>query len=220
MEQPAKATAGAPTSTTPSPDVPIKAALVVCPRCKGAGSAICRAPGCVNGKVECPGPCLKLSVGKWEHLNVAGHDPKELWQKFQGKGEWNAWTTAHIGEVIVIRDGKPVNIGTCSICQGHGKVDCKACEGTGKLVCTLCMGSKQLTDAKAREYAANSQNQESALSINGEPIGPSKPSGQIKLKDGRSIDGKVIAVDEEVAWIKTSEGKTIQVKASDLLIKP
>src|SRR2546427_614550 len=63
-----------------------------CFQCGGAGQVKCNAPGCKEGMVECPGPCLKLSKGTWEHLEVAGHDPAELWQKFnQSDGSWQAW---------------------------------------------------------------------------------------------------------------------------------
>ena len=73
----------------------------------------CKA-GCVAGQAECPGPCLRLSRGKWEHMEVAGHPPTDLWQKFpDGPGQWTAWTQAHVGEVIVVQNGKAANIGKC-----------------------------------------------------------------------------------------------------------
>jgi hypothetical protein len=53
-----------------------------CFNCAGVGTVPCRAPGCVAGKVECPGPCMKLTRGNWIHMNVAGHNPNELWLKF------------------------------------------------------------------------------------------------------------------------------------------
>src|SRR5262245_53219691 len=58
------------------------AAQQTCFNCAGAGLVPCRAPGCIAGKVECPGPCLKLSRGTWIHMNVPGHSPNELWIKF------------------------------------------------------------------------------------------------------------------------------------------
>jgi hypothetical protein len=42
---------------------------------------------------------MKLSVGRWEHMDVPGHDPKELWQKYTGSKGWHAWTSDHVGEV-------------------------------------------------------------------------------------------------------------------------
>jgi hypothetical protein len=47
-------------------------------------------------------------------MNVPGHDPNELWQKFSGSRGTGAWTTVHVGEVIEIRKGIPENIGKCT----------------------------------------------------------------------------------------------------------
>src|SRR6266436_557876 len=47
-----------------------------CFNCDGKGIMACKA-GCVAGQAECPGPCLRLSRGKWEHLDVAGHPPTD-----------------------------------------------------------------------------------------------------------------------------------------------
>src|SRR5216683_2097368 len=72
-----------------------------CFQCGGTGQVKCTGPDCKDGMLECPGPCLKLSKGTWEHLVVAGHDPEELWQKFnQSDGSWQAWNQGHLGEVI------------------------------------------------------------------------------------------------------------------------
>jgi len=87
---------------------PIKAAgpgkdEKTCFACNGDGAAPCRAAGCVSGQMDCPNPCLKLSRGAWIHMEVAGHDPSELWQKFpnqSGGGGYRAWTQGHVGEVI------------------------------------------------------------------------------------------------------------------------
>ncbi len=79
-----------------------------CFACKGEGTVACRVPGCRNGKVECPGACLKLTRGKWVHLNMAGHDPKDVWQTFpdsSGKGS-QAWNQQHVGEVIAMQNGR------------------------------------------------------------------------------------------------------------------
>src|SRR5436305_1691774 len=81
-----------------------------CFACDERGVMACKA-GCAAGQVECPGPCLKLTRGKWEHLEVAGHPPTDLWQKFpDGQGGWTAWTQGHVGEVIVVQNGKAANI--------------------------------------------------------------------------------------------------------------
>ena len=95
----------------------------VCFECRGQGTVACLVPGCTNGEVDCPGPCLKLSKGAWIHMTVAGHDPSELWQKFpnmNGQGGYQAWNQTHVGEVIVYKNGVAVNIGKCKVCGGTG----------------------------------------------------------------------------------------------------
>ena len=114
----------------------------ICVACGGAGTVPCRAGGCSGGKLDCPGPCLKLSRGEWVHLNVTGHDPNELWQKFPiANGKYVAWNQGHVGEVIEIQNGQPVNIGRCKICRGTGKVDCSVCKGSGRITCSRCGGT-------------------------------------------------------------------------------
>lgn len=68
----------------------------------------------------CPGQCLKLSSGGWAHYS--GLNPNLLWKKFPFSGGWGAWSTNHLGEVIVYVGGKPVNKGKCPICGGTGQV--------------------------------------------------------------------------------------------------
>jgi hypothetical protein len=66
-----------------------------CFRCNGSGKMKC--PDCKSGYRDCPGPCLKLSRGTWEHLDVAGHDKSELWQRFyspDGVGRRGTSTTS------------------------------------------------------------------------------------------------------------------------------
>src|SRR5947209_4063809 len=68
----------------------------VCFGCDGKGVAPCRAAGCAAGQMECPGSCLRLSRGRWEHMEVAGHGPTEVWQKFpNGPGQWTFWNQHH-----------------------------------------------------------------------------------------------------------------------------
>src|SRR4051812_35183602 len=111
-----------------------------CFACKGDGAVPCHA-GCVSGKMDCPNPCLKLSRGAWIHMEVAGHDPNELWQKFpnqSGLGGYQAWTQGHLGEVIQYQNGVAANVGKCTVCGGTTKVTCKTCAGTGKQTCEVC----------------------------------------------------------------------------------
>src|ERR1700690_4345500 len=73
----------------------------VCFACKGEGTVPCLVPGCVNGQVDCPGPCLKLSRGTWTHMVVAGHPPTDLWITFTtADGGTMSWNQNHVGDVI------------------------------------------------------------------------------------------------------------------------
>jgi len=165
-----------------------------CPQCRGSGLQAC-ATKCKEGMRDCPGKCLKLSVGKWEHLTVAGHAPTELWQKFPMKGGYQAWNHTHVGEVVEIRDGVPTLAGKCPVCKGAAKVPCTECDGSGQAKCALCDGAGQV-----------------ALSVE-RPVVP----GEFPLKDGRVLKGKVMMQRGEILQIKTDDGKTHTIKRSDLV---
>src|SRR5947199_5549063 len=63
-----------------------------CFACNATGLGPCHTTGCNNGQIECPGPCLRLNRGVWQHMEVAGHPPTDLWQKFpNGPGKWTFW---------------------------------------------------------------------------------------------------------------------------------
>lgn len=113
--------------------------MAPCAACEGTGSTACKTKGCDHGKIPCTGNCLKLSEGKWEK-----GDENLLWRKFTYPGGWNSWSERHLGEVIEIQNGKPVNIGKCKLCDGTTTLKCKACEGTGKTVCAVCKGAKEI----------------------------------------------------------------------------
>ena len=177
-----------------------------CFACKGEGIVACRAPGCVNGQVDCPGPCLKLSRGVWVHKNVAGHDPSELWQEFpdaDGRGGGWSWNQNHVGEVIQYQNGKPVNIGKCKLCNGTGKVTCSACKGTGKQTCPICNGKKYIPIA---------------WTPTDNPYFNSQPD-VIRLADGRVLLGRVAATIGDDLTIVTRDKKILHVKAADVLPK-
>src|SRR5882724_11769887 len=124
-----------------SPEVP-RADEKICFACKGTGSIKCTA-GCVDGKVDCPGNCLRLNRGAWVHMDVPGHPPTDLWQKFnQPDGSYTAYTQGHVGHVIAMQGGKAVDTGPCPICGGTTKVVCSVCKGTGNQVCMICEGKK------------------------------------------------------------------------------
>jgi hypothetical protein len=173
-----------------------------CFGCNARGSTVCFG-GCKSGELECPGPCLKLTRGKWEKLQVAGHDPNELWQKFpDGKG-WTAWTSGHVGEVIVVQNGKAVNTGKCQRCGGAAKVKCTVCGGKGERICDFCEGKKVVP---------------LSWTPTNNPALFRQPD-LIRLKDGRVLLGRVAMKSGANYTIRTRDGKMVDVKAADILPK-
>jgi hypothetical protein len=158
---------------------------------------------------------MKLSVGRWEHMEVAGHDPKELWQKHTGSKGWNAWTSAHVGEVIEIRNGMPENMGKCPTCGGKTTVFCKDCNGARTVVCPACRGNKVV---RARSVSPSTP-QITPSRQQTPPKIPPTPLKQriIRLRDGRTLIGRIIASDPKVSWIKTSDGKTVEVPTESII---
>src|SRR5215208_5600413 len=123
--QSAKTTAGATTNAQQEAAKP-PAGQKICFQCAGKGELPCKAPGCVGGKTECPGPCMKLTRGSWIRMPTAGHDPNELWQKFpdaNGRG-YRSWSQQHVGEVVVYQNGRAENVGPCKLCGGTTKANC------------------------------------------------------------------------------------------------
>ena len=177
----------------------------VCFQCNGAGTVPCRAPGCVNGKVDCPGPCLKLSKGIWKHTDIDGKPSDVLWQEFtSADGRWTmAWSEHHLGEVIVVQDGKPTNIGKCKICGGTTKVTCPVCKGTGKETCPICKGKKFIP---------------AVWTPTDNPWFNSQPD-VIQLADGQVLLGRVAASLGDDRTIITRDKKILHVKASEILFK-
>lgn len=178
----------------------------VCFACGGTGMVKCPAPGCVNGQVDCPGSCLKLSRGTWIHMNVPGHGPNELWQKFpdlDGRGGYYAFSQNHLGETIVYQNGRAVSIGKCKICGGTGKVTCSVCKGTGKVTCPICAGKKFIPVA---------------WTPTDNPYFNSQPD-VIRLADGQVVLGRVAGTDGDDRIIVTRDKKVLHVKASDILPK-
>jgi hypothetical protein len=171
----------------------------VCFACKGTGKIAC--PNGANGWMDCPGNCLKLSQGVWEHLEVAGHPPTDLWRKFYASnGGWQAWNQNHVGDVIEIRDGVPTDIGKCSICGGAGRVKCPVCKGTGEIICPVCGGKKVVP--------------ESWTPLDN-PTVKIRPS-RFKLKDGSVLVGRKLIVMGNQTTIHTSSGNVV-VNTADIV---
>jgi hypothetical protein len=177
----------------------------ICFACRGTGLVECTAPGCRNGMVDCPGPCLKLDRGVWVHLVVAGHPASDVWQKFRNSdGSWTAFNQGHVGHVIVLQNGRVVDSGPCKICGGTGKVPCSVCNGTGKVVCPICGGRKFIPIAWTP--ADN-------------PWLDSQPD-LIRLNDGRILFGKIISTIGTDVTIKTRNGQWLHVDETNIAPKP
>lgn len=173
-----------------------------CFACAGSGTIKCAAPGCVDGVVDCPGPCIRLSRGVWMHMDVAGHPPTDLWQKFnEGNGQYTAFNQSHVGHVIAMQNGKVVDTGPCQLCGGSGKVPCRVCNGTGQVVCPVCDGRKQVPD---------SWTSTDNPWLNGQP-------DLIRLTDGRIVFGKVVGTVGTNLTIKTREGKWLHLNTAELV---
>lgn len=174
-----------------------------CFACKGKGTETCRA--CTSGKKNCPAPCLKLNAGKWEHMEVAGHGPDELWQKFSyvkdGKRFTQAWTQAHVGEVIEIRNGEPVNTGRCKTCGGATTVACDKCRGSATIPCAMCDGKKQVP---ASWTATNNPK------IDADP-------SYIRFKDGSVVKGRIAMQLGDTVTIKADDGRILNVTKDQIV---
>ena len=130
-------------------------------------------------------------------MDVPGHDPSELWQKFAGSRGTGAWTSAHVGEIIEIRKGMPENIGKCPMCEGTTRVSCKVAKALA-MMCPVCRGNKVVPiravvpvrvapSAAPRPTATPQQIRQSVPS-------PTK-SKPIRLVDGRTIVGRITVSD-------------------------
>ncbi len=134
-------------------------------------------------------------------MNVAGHSPTELWQEFRyktpdGRNGTMSWTQAHLGEVIVTKPGQePQNMGKCPVCGGTMKIDCAVCKGTGTSPCYMCGGKKTVPESWTAE---NNPKVAAANKVAG--------VGEIRLKDGRTLKGKVVARTDSTVMIKTDSG--------------
>ncbi len=177
----------------------------VCFACDGAGMVKCPAPGCVNGQVPCPGPCLKLSKGIWRHTDIDGKPSDVLWQIFNSPDgrETFAVSEHHLGEVLVYQGGQFQLKGKCPICGGTGKVKCDVCKGTGKVICPICEGKKFIPVA---------------WTPTDNPYFNSQPD-VIRLVDGQVVLGRVAGADGDDRIIVTRDKKVLHVKASDILPK-
>lgn len=176
--------------------------MKVCFQCNGSHQTVCLAPGCKDGWVDCPGPCLKLSKGTWEHMHVDGHPDTDVWQRFHQVDETSRfWNQGHVGEVVEMRAGMAVDIGKCTVCGGKGTVKCAACGGTGRLTCQICEGKGSVPETWT---AFNNPKQKN-------------PPKMIQLKDGRTIYGKVESRVGPRVFVRSEAGKQEELVADEIV---
>lgn len=214
-DSPAKAAADAPAVSNAPANAPVSAAAEpvtegpppgekICFACAGKGTIKCLAPGCVDGMVDCPGACLKLDRGNWIHLDVPGHPPTDIWQKFyQADGSYMAYNQNHVGHVIQMQNGKAVDTGPCPLCGGTGKVPCSVCKGTGQETCLICGGKKFIP---------------AAWTATDNPWLNRQPD-LIRFTDGHVMFGKVVSTVGSDVTIKGRDGKWLHVDAANLVLK-
>jgi hypothetical protein len=177
----------------------------VCFACKGEGAVACLVPGCKDGQVDCPGPCLKLSKGVWTHTDIDGK-PSDLWWQYFNSADGSytfGVSEHHLGEVVVVQDGKPTLGGKCKICGGTGKVKCQVCQGTGRVTCPVCGGKKFVPIA---------------WTPTDNPYFNRQPD-IIRLADGRVLLGRIAAEAGADRTIITRDKKILHVKVADILPK-
>lgn len=172
-----------------------------CFQCKGTGEAKCSRPGCKQGRVECPGPCLKLTKGVWEKRNVAGHtDPNELWQKVRYNARQTSYiSSGHVGQYLVPGpDGNNTPV-TCKVCSGAATIECAKCKGIGMAKCEMCTGKKTVPS----DWTAFDN-----------PRMKERPK-RFVLKDGRTLVGKNVGILGTKMIIRTETG-TEHIDQADL----
>lgn len=172
-----------------------------CFACNAAGEVPCKARGCAKGMAECPGPCARLTKGVWEHMNVPGHAPGELWQKVRVANGWQSYSQAHVGEVFTVANGAMVNQGKCPVCGGTTRVECKTCKKTGKEPCEVCSGKKFIPVA---------------WTSTDNPWFNRQPD-LIRLRDGKVLLGKVAGTSGNEAIIRSRDGKITRVPKQDIM---
>jgi hypothetical protein len=172
-----------------------------CFNCGGSGEAKCPQPGCTKGRVDCPGPCLKLHKGVWEKRNVPGHDPNELWQKVRLNSRQTSYVSSgHVGQCFVAGSDGNFTPVVCKTCNGATTLECSKCKGKGTAPCSICDGKKVVP---------------AAWSAFDHPRLKDRPK-RFELKDGRVLIGRSVMVLDSTVKIRTEKGD-VQVEKADIV---
>jgi len=162
--------------------------VVLCPECLGSGDLLrltrpcdkcnktgtngvaCKAKGCDNGRIPCPGKCLKATGAR-----------AFVWRTPEGRIHTRGFTLNHVGEVFEYKEVKPFapaagcpkckgigngpcaecvkfavyveaeprSLGKCKTCEASrpaGSLPCPSCLGLGGIPCDTCLGAKSVPD--------------------------------------------------------------------------
>ena len=191
--------------------------LTPCTRCLATGQITCTAHRCVEGRVPCPGPCLKLSDSGWQKME--GQDPNKLFMIYRINGGTQGVGQGHVGEVYEVRLGKFYALGPCKVCNARTTVECKVCKGSGKAGCPVCRGEKVVVKPRQtvspQGAAAQPSTQPPAVRPPSEPAAQRAPK-TFKLKNGKTYTGLVVARDDSLTWIRTTDGQKVELKTSEI----
>jgi hypothetical protein len=73
---------------------------------------------CAN-PTPCPNNCLKRADPGWTKMKVAGHPDTDVWMTYTApSGKSESFNQTHAGHVIALVNGRYVDTGTCSVCNG------------------------------------------------------------------------------------------------------
>lgn len=212
-----------------------------CRRCEATGQGACHARGCKKGHVQCPGPCIKWGVGRWEHVPGLGMCRIFEYTDRRGRRCKEGASRAHIGEVVKVKNGQLQRLGPCKVCGGKSRVPCKVCDGSGKAECRTCRGTKQEPDPEFTKPCPDcvkgvlvcKECGGTGLVGKGEGVPPAaeappasekgrkeRDPNAIYLKDGREIRGKIMVRSGDTIVVKTESGKMISIKTADIESMP
>jgi hypothetical protein len=115
-----------------------------CGSCAETGSLSCGAPGCNNGRVPCPGSCLKKEDPGWQVRNLPNLPPDELLLELRNNDGTSQFVSQrHLGQTVEMVGARWVLGGPCPRCDGgatrplcpscQGKKKCPSCGGKGKI---------------------------------------------------------------------------------------
>jgi len=139
-----------------------------CGKCAAGDETPCPVKGCEKGKVDCPGACLKRSVGVWKEEKGHGWFRVFINKNDKGGERTSFASEKHLGTILEFQEVAPFSLANCPKCSGIAKSPCKDCrdagtfilapykavgdckicggsyKGRGKVPCTVCLGTGTL----------------------------------------------------------------------------